>query len=858
MRLSLIVNGQARTLDVKPEATLLEILRDHLRLTGAKNGCGEGVCGACTVLLNGRPVRACRVLASETDGKEVLTVEGLSLREKEIYAWAFTAAGAVQCGFCTPGMVMEAKALLDRNPDPSEEEIRRAFKGHLCRCTGYQKIIKAVQNAARALRGEIKPDQGEEAGMGKRFFRPEAPAKVLGQATYVDDLVFPGMLYGAVLRPPFARARLLSLDVSPALEIPGVVAVLTAKDIPGERYQGLIFKDWPALIDVGEEVRYVGDAIALVAAESLDIARKALESIKVEYEPLPPVTSPAEALAPGAPLLHPKGNVLSETRIIKGNAEEALKSCAYVVSNTYRTPFTEHAFLEPESAVAVPEEDGLTVYTSTQGVYEVQEQIASLLGVSPEKIRVVNQYVGGAFGGKEDLSVQHHAALLAWFTKRPVKITLSRRESILVHPKRHAMEIKLTTGCDEEGRLVALVAEITSDTGAYASLGAQVLERACTHVTGPYRIPHVKIYGRAVYTNNPPAGAFRGFGVPQVTFACESQLNLLAQKVGKSPWEIRWINALEPGDTIATGQIVTEDVGIKETLLAVKEVFESSPYAGIACAFKNVGLGVGTRDIGRANLVVREGKVLIFSGAACLGQGLESVLIQIVAEATGLPSEKIEVVLADTALTPDAGITTASRQSLFTGEAVRRAASELAQALKEYTLEELEGRSFAGEFYGATDPINSGKEHPVTHVAYGYATHVVILDEEGRVSKVVAAHDVGRAINPLNIEGQIEGGVVMGLGFALTEDFPVKGGIPQYQQLGRLGLFRTTQVPPIETVLVEKGGTQYAFGAKGLGEIASIPTAAAVAGAYFRRDGIFRTSLPLEGTPYRRRKKEED
>ncbi|MGB9860109.1 MAG: selenium-dependent xanthine dehydrogenase [Moorellaceae bacterium] len=854
MHLELMVNGQQRVVEVPADATLLDVLRDHLRLTGAKNGCGEGVCGACTVLLGGRPVRACRIPAAKAVGQEILTVEGLTPREKEIYAWAFTAAGAVQCGFCTPGMVMEAKALLDSNNNPSEEEIKQAFKAHLCRCTGYQKIIAAVQLAARALRGEVTPGGGEEAGMGRRFFRPEAPAKVLGQATFVDDLIFPRMLYGAVLRPPYARARVLSLDVSAARELPGVVAVLTAEDIPGQRYQGHIFKDWPALIAVGEEVRYVGDALALVAAESKEAARKALESIRVEYEVLPPLTDPEAALAPGAPALHPKGNILSETRISKGHAEEALRACAHVVSQTYRTPFTEHAFLEPESAIAVPEGEGITIYTSTQGVYEIQEQIASLLALPHEKVRVINQYVGGAFGGKEDLSVQHHAALLAWATKRPVKITLTRRESILVHPKRHAMEIKLTTGCDAQGRLVALVAEITSDTGAYASLGAQVLERACHHITGPYRIPHVKIYGRAVYTNNPPAGAFRGFGVPQAAFACESQLNLLAQRVGKSPWEIRWINALEPGDTLATGQIVSEDVGIKETLLAVKEAFESSPYAGIACAFKNVGLGVGTRDTGRANLAVKDGKVHIYSGAACLGQGLEAVLIQIVAEATGLPAEKIEVTLADTALTPDAGITTASRQSLFTGEAVRRAAEQLVRALKENTLEELEGRTFAGEFYGATDPINSNKEHPVTHVAYGYATQVVILDEEGRVAKVIAAYDVGRAVNPLNIEGQIEGGIVMGLGFALTEDFPVKEGVPEYQQLGRLGLFRFPQIPRMETILVEKGGTQYAFGAKGIGELATIPTAAAVAGAYFRRDGVFRTSLPLEGTPYSRKK----
>ncbi|MDK2895344.1 MAG: hypothetical protein PWQ98_1471 [Moorella sp. (in: firmicutes)] len=852
MRLELQVNGQRRVVDVHPDATLLEVLREDLRLTGAKNGCGEGTCGACTVLLGGKAVRACRTLAARAAGREIITIEGLSPREKEIYTFAFTAAGAVQCGFCTPGMVMEAKALLERQPFPSEEEIRQAFKAHLCRCTGYQKIIDAVLLAGRALRGEIEPRAGEPAGMGKAFFRPDARAKVLGEAVFVDDMQVPDMLYGAVFRLPCARAKVKAIDVTAAKEQPGVVAVLTADDIPGERYQGHIFKDWPALVAVGEETRYAGDALALVAARSLQEARAALDYIKVDYEELPHLTSPQDSLAPGAPALHPKGNLLSETVVKKGDAEAALKSCAHVVTNTYTTPFTEHAFLEPESALAVPEDGGLTVYTSTQGVYEIHTQLVSLLNLPPEKVRVVNKCVGGAFGGKEDLSVQHHAALLAWATKKPVKLTWTRRESILCHPKRHAMTITMTTGCDEKGNLVALVADLVADTGAYASLGAQVLERACTHATGPYRIPNVTIRGRAVYTNNPPAGAFRGFGVPQSNFAMESQMNLLAEAAGLSPWQIRWQNALEPGDTLGTRQVVSADIGLKDTLLAVKEAFESSPYAGIACGFKNVGLGVGTRDVGRARLAVSGGRVKIYSGAACMGQGLEAVLIQIVAETTGLPATLIDCVLADTARTPDAGCTTASRQSLFTGEATRRAAADLAAALKGRTLADLEGRVFQGEFYGATDPLNSNKEHPVTHVGYSYATQVAILDEEGRVAKVVAAYDVGRAINPLNLEGQIEGGIVMGLGYALTEDFPVQDGIPVRQTLGRLGLLRSHQVPQMEVHLIEKGGTPYAYGAKGIGELATIPTAAAVAGAYYRRDGKLRLHLPLEGTPYAR------
>lgn len=853
MRVELIVNGRWQVVEAPEDATLLEVLRQDFGLTGAKNGCGEGTCGACTVVVDGKAVRSCRTPASRVAGREVVTVEGLSPREKEIYTWAFTAAGAVQCGFCTPGMVMEAKALLDRLADPGEEETRRAFKAHLCRCTGYQKIINAVRLAGQAFRGEIDPDlKGPEAGVGKAFYRPDAAAKVLGEAVFVDDMQLPGMLFGAVFRLPCARARIKTIDVTAAREQPGVAAVITAADIPGQRYQGHIFKDWPVLVAVGEETRYAGDALALVAAATAREARAALDLIRVDYEELPPLTSPGAALAPEAPSLHPGGNILSETRVKKGDAAAALKSCTHVITNTYSTPFTEHAFLEPESALAVPEAGGLTVYTGTQGVYEIHTQLVSLLNLPPEKVRVINKYVGGAFGGKEDLSVQHHAALLAWVTQKPLKLTWTRRESILCHPKRHAMSITLTTGCDAGGNLVALEADLVADTGAYASLGAQVLERACTHVTGPYRIPHVDIRGRAVYTNNPPAGAFRGFGVPQSNFAMESQMNLLAAATGLSPWQIRWQNALEAGDTLGTRQVVEQDIGLKDTLMAVKEAFESSPYAGIACGFKNVGLGVGTRDIGRANLAVEGGRVKIYSGAACMGQGLEAVLIQIVAETTGLPATIIDCVLSDTGLTPDAGCTTASRQSLFTGEAVRRAALALVEALKRHSLADLEGRVFAGEFYGVTDPINSDKEHPRTHVGYSYATQVVLLDDAGRVARVVAAYDIGRAINPLNLESQIEGGIVMGLGYALTEDFPLEEGIPQNQTLGKLGLLRPHQVPAMEVHLVEKGGTPHAYGAKGVGELASIPTAAAVAGAYYRYDGKLRLRLPLEGTPYAR------
>lgn len=846
------LNGQV--VAAPGDTNLMEYLRDEARLTSVKNGCAEGVCGACTILVDGKATRACTLTVAKIEGKEILTVEGLSEREKEIYSWAFAEAGAVQCGFCIPGMVMSSKALLDKNPAPSPEEVKKALRNNICRCTGYVKIEKAVMLAAQAFRGEVTPGESVAASVGARFQRVDARVKTLGTAEYVDDLLVEGMLYGAVLRTKYPRALIKGIDTSKAKKHSGVKAVLTAEDIPGSRMQGYLIKDWPTLVAVGEETRYVGDALVLVAAETKKAAREALELIEVEYEELPPVTSPAEALKEDAPKLHPKGNLLSKTYVKRGNPEEALANAKYIVTKTYKTPPTEHAFLEPESALAVPDTDGgLTVYVGTQSVYHDRHGIADILGLPEEKVRVISKYVGGGFGGKEDLSVQHHAALLAWFTKKPVKLTLSRKESLLVHPKRHAMEIELTTGCDAEGNLTVMIAKIVSDTGAYASLGAPVLERACTHVSGPYRIPNIELTGLGVYTNNPPAGAFRGFGVAQSAFACESNMDLLAEQVGISAWEIRYKNALSPGDTMANGQIADESTAIKETLLAVRDVYNSYPYAGIACALKNAGLGVGVPDFGRAKLKISNGKVLVLTAAQCIGQGLGTVVTQIVCETTGLPEELVEVGAPDTALTPDSGPTTASRQTLFTGEAARRAALKLAESLRSSSLAELEGQEFYGEYEGVTDPIGSTKANPVSHVAYSYATHVVILNNEGKVEKVVAAHDVGTAINPTTVEGQIEGGVVMSLGYALKEDFPLKNSVPT-AKFGTLGLFRSTDVPEIEVILVNNKPSELAYGAKGIGEISSIPTAPAVASAYYKFDGVRRYSLPLENTAYKPKK----
>ena len=596
---SFTVNGkQVSTGETKK---LIDFLRDDLRLTSVKNGCMEGACGACTVVVDGKAQRACIPTTAKMEGKSVVTVEGLSQRERQVYAYAFTEAGAVQCGFCIPGMVMSAKALLDSNPAPDRAAVKAALRGNICRCTGYKKIIDAILLAADLLRsGAPVPERACAGLVGDPLGRLDAPAKVLGTAEYADDMALPGMLFGGAVRSAYPRARVLSIDCSAALALEGVVAAVTAEDIPGAQYIGHLVQDWPVLVAQGEITRTVGDAIVLLAAESKAILAQAKQLVQIEYEVLPPVTCPAEALAEGAPLLHKNGNLLKEEHLVRGDAAAAIAASPYVVTAHYSTPFTEHAFLEPETSVSAPDgAGGVIIWSGDQGVYQTQKECSAMLGLPAERVRVIGKAIGGGFGGKEDMSVQHHASLLAYLTGRPVKVSLSRQESIAVHPKRHAMEMDFTTACDENGILTAMTAVIIADTGAYASLGGPVLQRACTHAAGPYHYENIDILGRAVYTNNPPAGAFRGFGVTQSCFAMERNLDLLAKKVGISPFEIRLRNAIRPGQVLPNGQIADDSTALVETLEAVRDVYHSAKYAGIACAMKNSGLGVGIPDTGR-------------------------------------------------------------------------------------------------------------------------------------------------------------------------------------------------------------------------------------------------------------------
>ena len=845
------VNG--RTVSVEKNQKLIRYLRDELHLTSVKDGCSEGACGTCTVLIDGKPTRACIPQTDKLEGKSIITVEGLSDFEKEAWVYAFGEAGAVQCGFCIPGMVMAGKGLLDVNPDPTEEEIAYALRTNICRCTGYVKIIAGVKLAAKILReGKIPQQDQENWHYGQSVHRLDVREKVLGYGEYPDDIYLDGMIYASAVRSQYPRARVLAIHAEEARALPGVVCVLTAEDIPGENKVGHLKKDWDTMIAVGDITHYLGDAICIVAAENQEILAQAKALVKVDYEELPMVRSPREAMLTDAPLVHRDGNLMAHRHIQRGNPAEAIAKSKYMLTQRFSTPWTEHAFLEPECAVAYPDGDGVMVLSTDQGAYDTQHEIMGMLGLPAEKVKVRNCLVGGGFGGKEDVTVQHHAALVAYLTKRPVKVKLTRAESILIHPKRHPMEMEFSIGCDENGIIQGVVAEVIADTGAYASLGGPVLERACTHAAGPYNYQNFEIDGWAFYTNNPPAGAFRGFGVTQTCFCIESLLNQMADKVGISPWEIRYRNAIRPGQELPNGQIVGPETGLVETLEAIKPYYDKGKYVGLACAMKNSGVGVGLPDTGRCRLVVKDGKIHIEAGASCIGQGLGTVLVQMCCEMLDLPRSAVVYERSNTFEAPDSGTTSGSRQTTITGEACCRACAKLKEALAGKTLSDLNGTEYYGEYATKTDKLGADVPHPVSHIAYGYATQMCELGEDGKILRIVAAHDVGKAVNPRSVEGQIEGGVVMSMGFALTEKYPLVDCKPT-AKFGTLGLFKANQIPEVKAIVVEKPGLDVAMGAIGIGEITSIPTAPAIADAYYRFDGIRRTSLPLEGTPYSRK-----
>ncbi len=849
------LNGSPTIFDGNPALSLSTYLRNELGLTSTKVGCsGQGVCGGCTVMVDGEPTLSCLTPMKKLEGKEVTTPDGLEQRVQDVFARAFVLKGGVQCGFCTPGMVMAARSLLLKNPDPTRDQIKKAIQRNLCRCTGYQKIVDSILLAACVLQGKAGFPPEEKSGrVGTRLAKFQAAQAVLGRKPFVFDLKVKGMLYGALRFSDHPRARVLSVNISEAAKFPGVVRVFTPADIPGGKLVGPIVRDWPLMVAVGETTRYLGDVVAAVVAETEEIARKAAARIQVGYKVLEPVTTVETALSEDAPRIHPGGNVLSTTTLKRGDPDEAIRKAAYVSRGTYTTQRIEHAFLETECALAKPwtngGKPGVEVFSQGQGAYEDRTQIARLLGLEERRVRVVQVSTGGAFGGKEDMTVQGHAALHAWLLKRPVRVLLTREESLLMHPKRHPMRLNYTVGCDEKGKLTGLIADIVGDTGAYASVGMKVLERSAGHAAGAYAVPNVFVRSRAVYTNNIPSGAMRGFGVPQATFAMESCIDDLCRQGGFDRWQFRYDNALAEGKETVTGQLLKSGVGLRQTLEAVKDVFRSAASAGIACGIKNTGLGNGVPDAGRARIVVESAdRVVIYHGWTEMGKGVHTIAQQCVCERTGLDPSLLEV-RVDTTSETVCTMTTASRGTSLAGNSLIAAADKLAADLKKHSLEELAGKEYFGEWiYTNTSEI--GKEKPgvghETHYSYSYATQVVVLDDAGEIEKIYAAHDGGRIVNPTLFEGQVEGAIHMGLGYALTEEFPMKDGRPVSLKLGKCGVLRATEMPEVVVIGVEAGDPHGPFGAKGIGEIGLVPTAAAVANALRARDGIPRYSLPLD------------
>ncbi|HSN46394.1 MAG TPA: selenium-dependent xanthine dehydrogenase [Casimicrobiaceae bacterium] len=858
MKIDFVLNGTPRQVDVRSDEWFLHTLRERCGVTSLKDGCSpQGQCGCCVALVDGNAKATCAMPAKVANGKTIVTLDGLPAAEREQIAACFAATAGLQCGFCIPGIAIRAKAITDREAAPTREAIAQALDLHLCRCTGYVKIIDAVQLLAAVKRGAPMPPPCTDGHVGQPLARVNAALTALGDRPFVGDLSVPGMLHGALALSPHPRARVLRIDTTRARALPGVRAVLTAADVPGERWVGLLINDWPSLVAEGEEVRCVGDVLAAVAADDRHTAREAAKLVDVTYELLPPVLDPEAALAPDAPRVNPQhANLLQKSVIRRGDATAALAASAHVVGGTWTTQRIEHLFLEPESALAEPRADGvLHLRSQGQGIFDDRRQVARFLGLREDQVFVELLPNGGAFGGKEDMSVQAQTALLAHVTGKPVKLTLSREESIRMHPKRHALRLDYTVGCDAQGRLTAVKARIIGDSGAYASVGGKVLERAAGHSCGAYRVPNVDVESVAAYTNNPPCGAMRGFGVNQVHFALEACVDMLAKKAGLDRWDMRWRNALEVGDTFTTGQVLEKSVGIRKALQAIKPHYDAAVRegraVGIACGVKNSGIGNGVQEWGKARLVVEtDGHVTLFNGFTEMGQGLMTILVQFAVETTGLPASTF-VPKVDTSHELGCGQTTGSRGTLLAGRAVLVAAAKLKADLDSgHTLAALAGRVYEGEIV-INDTTALGADVPKikTHTSFGYATQMVVLDAEGRVARVVAAHDAGRVLNPALATGQIEGAVHMGLGYALTEELRCENGMPVTFKLKEIGVLRARDMPEVEVILVEEPEPEGPMGAKGIGEIGLVPTAAAVAGALEAFDGVRRMTLPMRDSP---------
>ncbi len=852
---------------------LLTALRDELHVTSPKDGCSpSGQCGCCTVIVDGKARVACQTPLDKVVGKPVLTLEGVDADERRRYADAFAATGALQCGFCTPGVVMRVKSMLDKKgADLTRDDAARLLGANLCRCTGYIKILDAVESLAR----NETPVVLHPTGVGSRGIKYEAASLALGDRPFIDDLAPEGLLHGAFHLTAHARADIIAIDTTAAAAEPGVVAVFTAADVPGELRSGLIHKDWPLFIPVGGRTSYLGDPLAIVVADTRATARRAAELVEVTYEILTPITSPIEAMSSDEDAVWGlDGNILSTSSYQRGDVGQALAESVHLVSETFQTQRIDHAFLEPESTLAVPvpagiplpltgansgteptDFDRLLVFSGGQGIWDDRNDIARMLDVPTETIVTELVSNGGAFGGKEDLSNQAQTALAAWLLQVPVRTTFSREESFLVHTKRHPIRMTYEAGCNAEGRLTALRVRMIGDSGPYASVGMKVLERAAGHASGPYIVPAIDVEAVAVRTNNSVCGAFRGFGANQAQFAMEGVLDRLADATGISGWEIRNRNVVTPGAVWGPGQIMDDGcLGARACLEAIKPAYDAARAqgraVGLGLGLKNSGLGNGFNEVARAVVHFRtDGMVEVRHCWTEMGQGVHTVAQQVAVEELGVSAEQVRVIV-DSTRELGAGQTTGSRGTLMGAGSVAHACRKaLADGCRV-------GVDYEGEYrVDWTNSLSEGLTNPIIHSTFGYAAQVVVLGREsGVVEHVVAAHDVGRAVNPLLCEGQIEGAVHMGLGYALSEGFPCDpDGRPLNTTLRDLDIIRPKDMPTVEVILVESPQPDAPYGIKGVGEIGLVPTAGATAEALRQRDGVWRSELPLVNASNRER-----
>ena len=857
-RVGFSVNGTPVTVR-RDHPHLLAALREELDITSPKDGCSpSGQCGCCTVLVDGKAIVSCQQSLDKVAGSEITTLEGVSDVERDAFANAFAACGGLQCGFCIPGIVVRAKAQIDKKgAGLKREDMARHLGAHLCRCTGYVKILDAIETVAKGQTPEIIAT----GGLGVRVAKYEAHALTLGDRGYIDDIRIPGMLHAALVFTKHARAEVLQIDSTKAVLQPGVSAVFTAADVPGELLMGIIYKDWPALIPVGGFTSYAGDVLAVVVADSRLNARNAVEHVEVEYKVLKPITDPREAIkSDDIAVWKTDTNVLSKSVYQRGDVETAFKSSDHQITETFSTQRIEHAFLEPESTLAVPSIEGdirkLHVYSGGQGVWDDRNDIARLLNVANDQVTVTLVTNGGAFGGKEDMSNQAHASLAAWLLDKPVKCTLSREESFLMHAKRHPIEMTYEAACDSSGKLTALRVRALGDSGAYASVGMKVLERMAGHASGPYQVPNIDVEAIAARTNNPICGAFRGFGANQAQFAMEGVLDRLAEKVGISSWEIRSINVIKPGMVWGPGQIMDDGcLGAELCLNEIKPAYDAAIAAGkavgLGLGLKNSGLGNGFKEISKA--VVRfkaNGRIEIRHGWTEMGQGINTVAAQVAVEELEVDASFIDVIV-DTTRELGFGQTTGSRGTLMGAGAVKHACQVAIASGREVEVDHV------GEYrVDWTNKLGEpGVVNPIIHSTFSYASQMVVIDRETqKIEKVVAIHDVGRVVNPTLCEGQVEGSVHMGLGYALTENFPSdpQTAFPTNMTLRSLGILRAKDVPKIEVKLIESPQPNAPYGIKGVGEIGLVPTAGAVAAALHDLDGNWRNALPM------RQMKDED